>query len=77
MIKEISSKVHEAEKSGQKIAMFHYQVLVNAKELKGFDPVQFCKDIGVPESYATEFRKMISLSNLMGEMGTKISSIIG
>ena len=75
MIHEISSKIQTAEKNKQKLAMFHYQVLVNAKELRELDPVQFCIDIGVPESYAAEFRKMRSLSNLMDELGTTISIV--
>lgn len=73
MIDEISRKIHEAALCGQKIAMFHYQVLVNAEKLSGLDPVSFCKDVDVPETYATEFRKMLSLSKLMKEKGAIIS----
>ncbi len=73
MISEITRKVRMAADTGQKIAMFHYQVLVNAEKLKVLDPVAFCKDVGVPETYATEFRKMISLAKLMKEEGTSIS----
>lgn len=73
MISEITRNVRMAADTGQKIAMFHYQVLVNAEKLKGLDPVAFCKDVGVPETYATEFRKMISLAKLMKEEGTSIS----
>ena len=39
MIEEIVKKVREAALSGQKIAMFHYQVIVNAEKLKDLDPV--------------------------------------
>jgi len=53
--------------------MFHYQVLVNAEKLKGLDAVTFCKDV-VPETYATEFRKMIGLAKLMKEQDTTIST---
>jgi hypothetical protein len=75
VIEEIAIKVRDAELSGQKIAMFHYQVLVNAEKLKNIDPVAFCNDLGVPESYATEFRKMLSLARLMKEQGVKVSRI--
>jgi hypothetical protein len=49
-------------------------VLVNAEELKDHDAVAFCKEIGVRVSYATEFRKMISLARLMKEQGTIIQT---
>jgi hypothetical protein len=55
--------------------MFHYQVLINAEKLKDLDPVAFCKNLGVPETYATEFRKMLSLARLMKEQGVKVSRI--
>jgi hypothetical protein len=74
MINEIARRVREAAHSGQKIAMFHYLVLVNADKLKGLDAIAFCKDLGVPETYATEVRKMISLARLMKEQGTTIST---
>jgi hypothetical protein len=74
MINEIARKVREAANSGHKIAMFHYLVLVNAEKLKSLDAVAFCKDLEVPETYATEFRKMISLARLMKEQGTTIST---
>jgi hypothetical protein len=74
MIEHIAAKVRDAARTGHKIAMFHYQVLTNADALDGLDPVLFCRDIGVPETYATEFRKMISLSRLMKEEGVRITS---
>lgn len=68
-IDEIARKVREAEKTKNKIAMFHYQILIHAKELEGVDAIEFCKEIGVNESYATEFRKMLSLAKLMRDEG--------
>jgi hypothetical protein len=75
VIDEIAIKVRDAALSGQKIAMFHYQVLVNAEELISIDPTAFCKKVGVPESFATEFRKMLSLARLMKEQGVKVLRI--
>ena len=75
MIEDIATKIRDAAHNNQKIAMFHYQVLINANDLEGLDPVDFCKDIGVPKSYATEFRKMLSLAKLMKEERVKISGI--
>ena len=72
MIEEIKSAVHHAAGTNQKIAMFHYQVLKNADELEGIDPRGFCKEISVPETYATEFTKMIALARLLKEQGSKL-----
>lgn len=72
MIEEIRNQIHQAETEGNKIAMFHYQVLINARELTNYDPVEFCHLVNVPESYKTEFRKMLSLSRLLHEQGSQI-----
>jgi hypothetical protein len=72
IIKEIADAVCEAEKEGKKIAMFHYQVLTHAEELSGVDALEFCKEIKVPESYAIEYRKMLSLARLLKEQGATI-----
>ena len=72
MIDDIRKAVHAAAASNQKIAMFHFQVLKNARELEGLNAKAFCKEIGVPETYATEFTKMISLSKLMEEQGVRL-----
>ena len=72
MVDNIRKAVHAAAGSNQKIAMFHFQVLKNAKELEGLNPKAFCKEIQVAETYGTEFTKMISLSRLMKEQGVTI-----
>ena len=72
MIEQIKAAVHGATAKNQKLAMFHFQVLKNADELAGFDPKGFCKEVSVPESYATEFTQMIALARLMKEQGAKI-----
>lgn len=72
MIEEIKTAVHCAAGKGQKIAMFHFQVLKNADELAGMDAKGFCNEISVPETYATEFTKMIALARLMKERGVKL-----
>jgi hypothetical protein len=72
VIEQIKAAIHRAAGEGQKIAMFHFQVLKNADELAGIDPKGFCKELSVPESYATEFTKMIALARLMKEQGARI-----
>jgi len=72
VIEQIKAAVHGAVAKNQKLAMFHFQVLKNADDLAGIDPKNFCKEVSVPESYATEFTQMIALARLMNEQGTKL-----
>lgn len=73
MIEEIRKAVHDAALGNQKIAMFHYQVLKNAIALDGVDPEAFCRDIDVPKTYQTEFRKMLSLARVMRQQGARLA----
>jgi hypothetical protein len=70
---QIKKAVESATQGKQKIATFHYQVLRNADDLEGTKPDDFCRDIGVPKSYETEFRKMLSLARLLREKRVRIS----
>jgi hypothetical protein len=67
MIEEIKKAIQDAAQEKQKIAMFHFQVLRHADKLKNIDPALFCEEIGVPATYKTEFRKMLSLARIMKE----------
>ena len=73
MSDDIKRAVHAAAGSKQKIAMFHLQILTHADELEGVNPAAFCKELGVPDTYKTEFQKMLSLARLMKEQGIKIT----
>jgi hypothetical protein len=73
MIVQIKTAVHDAASKNQKIAMFHFQVLKHAEELEGMEPEAFCREIGVPNTYQTEFRKMLSLARLMRELGVRLA----
>jgi hypothetical protein len=53
--------------------MFHFQVLRNAAALEGFDPVSFCAEIGVPNTYKTEFTKMLSLARVMRQQNVHLA----
>jgi len=68
-IEEIALKIKEAARQNRKIAMFHLQSLIPADEFRGVDAVQFCRDVGVRDSFATEFRKMLSLSQMIKDEG--------
>ena len=53
VIEEIQEAIRDAARGGQKMAMFHFQVLKNAAALEGTDPQPFCREIDVPETYQT------------------------
>ena len=74
MFEQIKAAIHRAAGTNQKIAMFHFQVLKNADELAEIESKGFCREVAVPESYATEFTKMIALARLMKEQGTELVS---
>lgn len=74
MIEQIKAAIHGAIAKKQKLAMFHFQVLKNADDLAEIDRKRFCKEVSVPESWATEFTQMIALARLMKEQGAKIIS---
>jgi len=73
MIEEIRQAVHNAALGKQKIAMFHFQVLRNAAALEGFDPASFCAEIGVPNTYKTEFTKMLSFARVMRQQNVHLA----
>ena len=75
MIDEIKAAVHGAAAGNQKIAMFHFQVLKNATALEGMNAEAFCREIAVPATYQTEFRKMLSLARIMEEQGVRLTVI--
>jgi hypothetical protein len=72
MVEEIRQAVHNAAGTKQKIAMFHLQILKHAETLEDLNAKALCKELEVPETYATEFTKMISLARLMREQGLKL-----
>jgi hypothetical protein len=74
IVEQIKADIQRAEATKQKIAMFHFKVLKNADELKGLNPEGFCKEVGMSQKYATEFRKMLALARLMKEQGAKLIS---
>ena len=75
LIPEIRKRIEAATPTHDKTAMFHYSVLTNAVELRGIDPVEFCRGVGMLDSYAVEFRKMIKLAEVFKQMGMKIGPL--
>ena len=72
MHKEIRLAVEQAAPAGQKLAMFHFQVLKHAHSLEAVDPTSFCREVGVPDSYATEFRQMLAVARVMQQQGISL-----
>ncbi len=68
-VEKIALKIKEAKRRNKKVVMFHFQALIHADEFKGVDAIQFCRDVGMRDSFATEFRKMLSLSQMIKEEG--------
>ena len=56
----------------EKIATFHLQVLLNAQSLAGVNAHDFCQCVGVKESYAREFQKVIKVAELIGRQNLKV-----
>ncbi|GEM_PF-6470734 len=55
MYDEIARKIREAARERNKMGMFHFQVLINAKQLEDVNPTDFCRAVGVPDSFTVEF----------------------
>ena len=72
VVAAIRDAIKSAEKDRKKMATFHSLVLLHAEELQSVSPREFCQQIGVSEAYHIEFRKMISLSHRLTELGFDI-----
>ena len=55
--RSIRDEIARATDERHKAAMFHYQVFTNARSLDGPDALDFCRKVGVPDSYTIEFKK--------------------
>jgi len=53
----LKKQFHNAERENKKIAMFHYQILIHADELKGMTLSNFVRKSKFPYLYATELEK--------------------
>jgi hypothetical protein len=73
MYEQIKKEIESAARTNQKTAMFHFQVLANATELRAVDPAEFCRAVGAPKSFTIEFRKMTALAQLMRERGVRLA----
>jgi len=72
IIQKIAKDISDAEATRNKVAMLHCSVLIHALELRGIDPHEFCKEVGIADSYATEFSKMLKVAELLQQLGLEI-----
>ncbi len=72
MFEEIAREIRRAAEDNRKVAMLHFQVLKNARQLATTSPKEFCELVEIHASYATEVRKMLSLARLLEEKGVQI-----
>jgi hypothetical protein len=71
-IDTIKQAIQKSVEKRKKTATFHSQVLLHAELLEHLDPVQFCRDVGMPVTYQIEFRKMIAASRALSDLGYSI-----
>lgn len=72
LIETIKLALQEAERENRKMATFHSLVLIHADVLRNMDPHEFCQNVEVPDSYCTEFRKMISVKSTLSGLGYSV-----
>jgi len=73
MFEKIAQEIRKAAAERQKVAMLHFQVLKHARPLAAINAREFCRLVSISETYATEFRKMLSLSRLMDQQGVRLA----
>ena len=69
VLKSIASRIKEAERQNKKTAMFHFQILIHADKLRGENALKFCREVGMKDSFVTDFKKLMSLSQMMKDEG--------
>jgi hypothetical protein len=72
MYEEIAKQIERAARDHNKDAMFHLQLLKNARHLAGVDPLDFCRRVGARDSYKREFQRMIKVAELMEQLGIQL-----
>jgi biotin synthase-like enzyme len=77
MLEEIAREIGEAAADRRKTTMIHFQVLKNAKSLRDVDAAEFCRVLGLEESWKAEFRKMIRLAEMISDQGLELAPVRG
>ncbi len=72
MYEEITGEIRRAARERKKTAMIHYQALIHAEELADVHPADFCRKVGIEDTWAVEVRKMLDLAKLLKERGIRL-----
>ena len=62
LVSRIKTEIAIGTKNRERMVTFHAMVVCNARMLSNMDPVEFCRKVGVSDSYAIEFKKMLALA---------------
>ena len=73
VIEQIRQELDLARPERRLSATFHALVLVNADALRDVDPGDFCRQVGVQEVWAREFRKMLAAAGVLRDKGYEIT----
>ena len=69
MYESINQEIKDAEQRGQKVAAFHFHVLMNTENSQAADAKDFCREVGMTSAFTTEFSKMIALARVIEQHG--------
>jgi hypothetical protein len=72
LLDDIRKSVIAAEHDKKKAAMIHSLVLIHAAQLEGVEPLEFCRRVGLQDSYQREFQKMLAASRVLTELGYSV-----
>jgi hypothetical protein len=72
LVESIKLALQRAAEERNKVATFHSLVLINADRLKHLDAHEFCKNVGVTDTFHIEFKKMIATAQILSQLGYSI-----
>jgi hypothetical protein len=75
MFETIKKEIKSAEADKQKFATFQYHVLMNTENGRNASPKEFCKEVGVKESYTTAFADLIAVARVMESRGIRLPEL--
>ena len=71
---KISKEIEKASESDERTAMFHFQIFFNADELKDVSARDFCKAVGMQETFKVEYKKMLNLREMLAKQGYTVAT---
>ena len=71
---KIREEIEKASESDERTAMFHFQIFLNASELQDVSARDFCKALGMHETFKTEYTKMLNLRKMLTKQGYSVAT---